>query len=1525
VAVCGRKRVYMAARSKAVGGEISYSDSRTLRLPRYVSLVLTRSLHVSNSEDQLELTHWNLLNSQYPHENRGGNWYYFQKDMVKNSPEDSFRVSFDKKKWDPDKREWVIVKVFGSYSSARTFLENLGKNGAATWGYEFITDGKPCKVHLDYDGKGVKDGDHSTIRQVLKEVRAFFKSKFGMDRVEIYTWCGSRETAKGYKNSYHIIFPTLHAANNEVLQGLFKEIWPNGFVVPGEGKSAIDTGIYTPNRGFRLPGCSKHGLHKEPEVPFGLLTRDPFDPDDDLSPTALPDTDFKATERSLLTVIDPDSTLLDLGKTESKTGKRKRAGGEPTSSELSSSGRATRPKTAPPPPHRSDATVSPGKVEEVASVLVRTHPRIGSGYDEWFRTLCAILNEAGRHAEAELLAVEYSRIRESYKGVSDVQWHFRGLQVRGSGGTKSSAGSLKMWAKDDPALVFTATENSSGLGPVEGAGVNKVWANKLDQMLRWVDTGRTSCKWLVQCVSYLAQHAELQMRSWVQQHYPLVSDEEFKNIWCIQTRSEYYENALKDYVLQELEELGAPPRVKRARRESDSGRGGTGSQPRARRGSDSGKGGAGSQPTPAWSDGENIRGGAMDCDNTGCESALQEHESMVQDSETVTQSQTGAPPVPDAALTEAAAATSSSLDAATSSSLDAPTSRRRRAPMALESPTASKPPSPGPVTATTSSSLDAPTSRRRRRGPMALESPAASKPPSPGPVTATTSSSLDAPTSRRRRGPMVLESPAASKPPSPGPAAAAAEPPNIIEPVDFDNLTEENLSRVTKHMDVKYLNADDIDPNKDYVIESGWKTGKSSALLKYAKQSNLSVLHIVNLRSSRDGVREKFKDCNVLSYEPKPKFKKEFVPGRSVVITLDSLLLLEEVDFRAKDYVVYLDEMHTLKTYLARSETLGSKRARIWALFARITKNCRQFIAADNDITDVEVDFLLKTIQRDRECEFWKNSFKSYGGVAATEISSVWGMETLMYTHIVDGHKFVACFNGLTQANEMEMSLKEKCKENGVDTSEFKLFTSMDGGRITDIDAQWDDFYVFHSPVVVTGRDFNPDLPTTTFCFIRGTHTLSPEECAQQLARNRNMSHLYFHLENVDARTPSFETVEAIKECFKTERSSMKAMDIYQDVCDKRVSECGDSCEIGDNVFTDIVCKVEHRRHLMGCNFRHYFIKILKGKGFQVEESDDKEVVFGYTKNKKLGQLIQAEKDCKIDAFIATIGTGVPNVDDAPSHDVFLADARRRAEILHLPHEKQVFIEYKDEVFDDYAFKRHLNVRRLAQSKETSAENLDAAMQGDVSLNATQTAAARVALVCDLFRKCLPDYTSVLEFQASFESDDTAPMPEGGLKLWEVLNRDEEARQIPENRNQLIKSLVDTGKKLFGKDFVIPEYTRPRRNGKKYSKTCYTVNPKWRDRHMNLLRFSAHTQWGKLDSKIAHRYGLLRDPDFSNPNTDADERIQERKDVDRTTPDSGGENLSEGGPGPVVQVCEPMGCSKTLEDSDLEQNQNVLQ
>jgi hypothetical protein len=330
-----------------------------------------------------------------------------------------------------------------------------------------------------------------------------------------------------------------------------------------------------------------------------------------------------------------------------------------------------------------------------------------------------------------------------------------------------------------------------------------------------------------------------------------------------------------------------------------------------------------------------------------------------------------------------------------------------------------------------------------------------------------------------------------------------------------------------------------------------------------------------------------------------------------------------------------------------------------------------------------------------------------------------------------------------------------------------------------------------------------------------------------------------------------------------------------------------------------MVCTVAHRRHLMACHFRHHFIKILTKTGFQVEESEKPSSGYGRGKTKALDQLILDSKEVKIAAFIEKMSAGVPVSED----DAFDATALRHIEILQLRMEAEVVTRYKGEVFDDLPFQQHLNVRCLTLSKEVLGRKFTQLWDGDRSFNSPQTPLMKVALFCELMRWCVPDCSSVLQLQVTLGSKDEVPIPEGVLDLWKTLVLNPRLKagnttKIPKNKKKLIQSLVKTAKDLFGEYFFMPaEYTQPRRDGERTSESCYTVNSEWVERQMKLFRYSAHTQAGKLDVEIAHRYGLFGDRDFSNPNKYATEPIS---------------------------VCEPIGCSKTLEDPELEQKRSAL-
>ena len=727
-----------------------------------------------------------------------------------------------------------------------------------------------------------------------------------------------------------------------------------------------------------------------------------------------------------------------------------------------------------------------------------------------------------------------------------------------------------------------------------------------------------------------------------------------------------------------------------------------------------------------------------------------------------------------------------------------------------------------------------------------------------------------------------------------------------IEAEDFENLSVENRARA-KHICVQHLDTNMIDPSKDLIVESAYMTGKTTMVHKYIKENNRSVLVLSYLCSLHDASMAKFADCDVLSYKDK-NFRAQYRRGRSIVITLDSLMMLQAVDFHAEDYVVYLDEIHSIMTYLNRSTTLAGKRMQVMTLLVRILRNAKQLISTDNDICDVTVDFLLKKIQRQRECQFVMNSHKSYAGVHVTELTSMVQVITKMHRGLIDGEMFTTCCNEKRRVDQIAELLKEKCKEDGIDPGIVKVYTATEGGRIKDINKEWAGYSIIYSPVIVTGLDYNPSQPTTTFTIVCGTNTLSPEEVVQQAARNRNMSRMFIYFEGVKPVETRFKSVDDIKDAAQRHWGSMCS--VYQELCGRVVSECGDQCKTEDNIFTDTLYQIELRRHKMACGFKYHTYKILRNKGFVVDESDNPCVGFSTDEKRHLDQLVLAKKERKIEAVIVDL----PRIRDSPSDDVFEKTMCRRAEILCLPLEEEQVRRFKEVLFEDKAFQQHLNVKRLLLSKEALSEKLLSHMRGDFAFNAAQGDVTQVATFCAIVSKCFPGATSVLDLQLSVAPRDA--MPEGVLGLWKELNPDDakNLKKIPKTKKQLIKSLFTIGKHLFGYDYWdMPEKPKKvRRDGERFTITTYSVNKKWRDKHLELFKYSVYNQNDKLDEGLVNRYGLYQGempvrivsgtacplnydcpPD---PTNNFNERIQEHKNV---------------------------GC-KTLEESELEQIRSEL-
>ena len=79
------------------------------------------------------------------------------------------------------------------------------------------------------------------------------------------------------------------------------------------------------------------------------------------------------------------------------------------------------------------------------------------------------------------------------------------------------------------------------------------------------------------------------------------------------------------------------------------------------------------------------------------------------------------------------------------------------------------------------------------------------------------------------------------------------------------------------------------------------------------------------------------------------------------------------------EYIIFLDEIHSLIKYLLTCDNLKDRRKKLFSLFLNILKNAKQIIMTDGDICD-NCLFMLKSLNRN-PFKFIVNEYQANKGI----------------------------------------------------------------------------------------------------------------------------------------------------------------------------------------------------------------------------------------------------------------------------------------------------------------------------------------------------------------------------------------------------------------------------------------------------------------------------------------------------------------------------------------------------------------
>lgn len=158
-------------------------------------------------------------------------------------------------------------KMFGVYppnqSKQDLMLLLLDIPWAHRHAYEMLVENIPCKGYADIDWVGQSDPDHNTLKRLVAAIRSK-SNEVHRHNPKIYVCCGTRPTKSDpsiYKHSYHIVLEDIiYERNNDgQMKSFFTTIPGFTWMDECEEKPMVDPRVYTKNRHFRLPLCTKIG------------------------------------------------------------------------------------------------------------------------------------------------------------------------------------------------------------------------------------------------------------------------------------------------------------------------------------------------------------------------------------------------------------------------------------------------------------------------------------------------------------------------------------------------------------------------------------------------------------------------------------------------------------------------------------------------------------------------------------------------------------------------------------------------------------------------------------------------------------------------------------------------------------------------------------------------------------------------------------------------------------------------------------------------------------------------------------------------------------------------------------------------------------------------------------------------------------------------------------------------------------------------------------------------------------------
>jgi hypothetical protein len=398
---------------------------------------------------------------------------------------------------------------------------------------------------------------------------------------------------------------------------------------------------------------------------------------------------------------------------------------------------------------------------------------------------------------------------------------------------------------------------------------------------------------------------------------------------------------------------------------------------------------------------------------------------------------------------------------------------------------------------------------------------------------------------------------------------------DILRFIKYKNILP-NTKKPTEIINSQKLGYDFFNKynEKCIFVKSDTGTGKTTSFKHFIKEKidddKYKFISIVSRVSLGQEQYEIFSSCGISCKFY--KYEDRFSKNDNIIIQLDSIIKIAHfTDY--SNHILFMDEINSIIEYLITSSTLTNKRKYIYEFLEKLIKNCALIICTDADICD-NTFYLFDNLNINYR--YIENNYKHSKGKKSFEISNLYDM----IDKLKKEKKFIVCTDSKTEAEKLYNRLNDK---------EIKIITS-DTIEYNALDCY--DKIIF-TPKIIYGLDSTIERPV--YCIYTGK-TINPKAMVQQLNRNRNITSLYYHFENITNKPSEFYSPLEIYN--KLKKEEIISIDMFNDFQRNYTDEINLFVFDNNDLFIKMLSNILYNDDAYNTNKRKHFKNIIKERGF---------------------------------------------------------------------------------------------------------------------------------------------------------------------------------------------------------------------------------------------------------------------------------------------------------------------------------------